>query len=354
MKFQEEDEAKEIDELNKEIENNIKFETLMNKNINESEKSLKKNDFRVIVDITYHFKQNIERVWNILKDFELFLIINDSQHYPCIIKKGNNTFSTGNIFEGKLFALYNFYAKVLKETNFPDYKKIERIFYLENGEISKQKNVLYKVTSDDSCVLNWVTKYVPKLGENIIFQIKSKFNGKEIFKKIENILEKQPIDLYQYESGIIPGKMEDIWEILTDNSKLVSIAPNNKCFVPININNVKVGEIINVGINIKGIEGIVEIKLDLKEEKKGWNKWIFGYSILGAQPFKVPRQSVYVQLTKINKIETQLSVFTKINEPVSNELFKILSNKKKYVIHSLKDYFENFCFSTEEHYNKHD
>ena len=58
------------------------------------------------------------------------------------------------------------------------------------------------------------------------------------------------------------------------------------------------------------------------------NKWIFGYSILGGQPFKVPKQSVYVQLTKINKVETQLSVFTKIHDPINNEIFKHLSYKK--------------------------
>ena len=130
------------------------------------------------------------------------------------------------------------------------------------------------ITKDDSCVLNWKSKNVPKLGENLVLQIKPKFKGKELFQKIENILEKQPIDLYQYESGIIQGKMEEIWDILTDNSKLFSIAPNNKCFVPININNVKVGDIVNVPMNIKGIEGALEIKLDLKEDKKGWNKWI--------------------------------------------------------------------------------
>ena len=150
------------------------------------------------------------------------------------------------------------------------------------------------------------------------------------------MLKKQPIDLYQYESGIIPGKMEDIWEILTDNSKLVTVAPNNRCFVPININNVKVGEIVNVTMNIKDTEGFLEIKLDLKEEKRGWNKWIFGYSILGGKPFKILRQSVYVQLTKINKAEAQLSVFTKIYDPVNNDVFKQLSQKKNMLFIHLK------------------
>ena len=342
MKYEDDDESKELDELNKDIQNKLKLETKINKNINNIEQFLKKNDFKILTDITYHFKQNIERVWNILKNFELLLIINDSNHYPLIIKKGSNTWTKGNIFEGKFFALYEFHSKVLKEKNFPEHKKSEIIFYLENGEILKIKINLYKVTEDDSCVLNWISKDIPKFGENMIFQIKSKFNAKELFKKIENMIEKEPSDLSQYESGIIPGKMEEIWEILTDNSKLVSIAPNNKCFVPMNINNVKAGEIVNVPINIKGIEGILEIKLDVKEEKKGWNKWIFGYSILGGQPFHVLKQSVFVQLTKINKIETQVSVYTKINEPINNDLFKHLSHKKRYVINSLKDYFENF------------
>ena len=353
MKYEDEDESKELDELNKDIENNLKLETTINKNINNIEQFLNKNDFKKIVDITYHFKQNIKRVWNILKNLELVLIINDSNHYPCIIKKGSNTWTMGNIFVGKFYALYEFHAKVLKEKNFPEYKKSERIFYLENGEIFKIKINLYKVTEDDSCVLNWISKDIPKFGETMIFQIKSKFNAKELFKNIENMLEKHPIDLYQYESGIIPGKMEEIWEILKDNSKLVSIAPNNKCFVPMNVNNVKAGEIINVNINIKGIEGILEIKLDLKEEKKGWNKWIFGYSILGGHPFKILKQSVFVQLTKINKSETQLSVYTKINEPINNDIFKHLSCKKKYVINSLKDYFENF-YSSSKHENNND
>ena len=357
MKIDDDDELNEMDELNRDIEKNLKLEATINENIYKSEEILQKNDWKIFVDMTYHFKQNIERVWNSLKDFELLLmtdVLNHLNHYPCIIKKGSNTWSEGNIFEGKFFGLYEFHAKVLKEKSLPEYKKIERIFFLENGEIFKAKYILYKVTDDDSCVLNNVNKYVTKFGNKMLLQINDKMGEKgekAIFEKIDNMLEKQPIDLYQYESGIIPGKMEDIWEILTDNSKLVTVAPNNKCFVPINVNNVKVGEVVNVTMNIKGIEGFLEIKLDLKEEKRGWNKWIFGYSILGGKPFKILKQSVYVQLTKINKAETQLSVYTKIYDAISNDIFKQLSHKKKYVIYSLKDYFENFYSPKEENNN---
>ena len=199
MKFEEEDESKEIDELNRDIEKNLKFESKIFYNINNIEKFLKKEDFKLLLDKTYHFKQNIERVWNIIKNFEMIPMLNDINHYPCIITRGFNTFNIGNIFEGKFFALYEFHAKVLKSKSYPERKKIEIIFYLENGEILKRKAILYKVTNDDSCVLNAIHKYAPKFGNNIIFQLKSKLKD-DGFKKIEKLLEEQPIDLYQYES----------------------------------------------------------------------------------------------------------------------------------------------------------
>ena len=331
-----------MEDLTLNLENNLNIEPKISYNINDIENFVKKEEFIQISDITYLSKENIERIWYIIKNFEIISkLINLSQN-PCIIKKGLNNFDVGDVFEGILCSLYVFYAKVLKVKNFPERKKIEIIFLLENGEIFKSKINLYKVTKDDSCVLNYVSKYIPKFGKDILLQIKSKNKEKELFKKIDNILEKQAINLYQYESGIIQGKMEDIWSILKDNSKLIEISPDNKCFLPININNVKVGEIVNVDINIKGNIETLEIKLDLKEEKKCLNKWIYEYTILNSKPFKIPKQSVFVQLTKINNAKAQLSLFTKIHEPINKELFKKLSQKKQSVIYSLKQYFNNF------------
>ena len=54
------------------------------------------------------------------------------------------------------------------------------------------------------------------------------------------------------------------------------------------------------------------------------------------------KQSLFVQLTKINNNETQLSIFTKIYENIKGDIVFYLSNKKKYVLYSLKDYFINF------------
>ena len=66
------------------------------------------------------------------------------------------------------------------------------------------------------------------------------------------------------------------------------------------------------------------------------------YTILGGKPFDILKQSLFVQLTKISNNETQLGIFTKIYENINSDMIVYLSNKKKYVLFSLKDYFMNF------------
>ena len=348
MNYIEEDEdegSKEIDKLNRFIENNLKLEITINKNIEEAENFIKNNKWEIIEDRTYHLKQNIERIWEIIKSIDSLFIFNKSEHFPFIFKKDSKIRNLGNIFEGKLFDIYEFIAKVIKQKIFSELKKIEWIVFLENGENFRFKYNLYKVTEDNSTVLNLIIKHIPNSEETIIPQIKEKFNKIDYIQRIEEIIKKESVYLYQYESGIIPTNMEEIWKVLTDYSKLVLIAPNNKCFAPININNAKIGEQLNVPMKIKNIDGYLEIKLDLKEKKSGWNKWCFAYSILGGEPFKTVKQSILVQLTKINRKETQLCMFTKIYEKIPLEMCKSLSRQKKYVISSIKDYFENFSLN---------
>ena len=344
LKDEDEDEevTKEIEELNLDIEKKLKLEITMNKNLEEAENFKKENQWKLLGDRTYYFKQNIERIWDSIKTLDFLFNINNSEHCPFIIKKGSNVWNIGNIFEGKLFDIYETNSKVIKQKLNLEFKKTEWMFFLGNGEIFTLKLNLYKVTEDNSTILNMITKYIPSNGENIINKIKEKINNINFAKHIEEILKKDPVYLYQYESGIIQGNMEEIWDILVDYSKLALIAPNNRCFAPININNIKIGDNTNIPLKMKNIEGYLEIKLDLKEKKVGYNDWAFGYSILGGEPFKTAKQTFFVKLTRINKQETQLCIFTKIYDKIHMEMCKYLSEQKKYVISSIKDYFENF------------
>jgi hypothetical protein len=293
-------------------------------------------------DYSFHFKQNIEQIWETIKSLDSVLILNSSTHYPIEIRCDTNVWSQGNVFEGKLFDMYEFIAKVTKLKIFSELKKLEWMLDLGNENILRVKTDLYKVTEDNSTVLNLKIKYCFLVGENIILKIKEKFKENNYIKKLENIFEKDFEYLYQYESGIIPGTMEEIWDILIDYSKLASIAPNNKIFVPLNVKNFKIGDIINIPMTIRNTSEYLEIKMDTYEQKSTWNRWSFGYSILSGKPCKMLKQSLLVQLTKINKNETQLSIFTKIHEDTTKNLLKLLSKQKLYVISSFQDYFENF------------
>lgn len=346
MDYKNEDEdevSKEIEQINIDIENKLKLEVKMNKNLEKVEDFIKNNNWKILDDNTFYFKQNIETIWYIIKTKNFLFNENNSNKNPFIIRKGSNIWDLGNIFEGRIFDIYEFYSKVIKTKSNFELKKIEWIFFLSNEVSFRLKMNLYKVTEDNTTVLNLIVKYIPSTEEDIINKIKEKIKENNYIKRIEELVQKESVYLYQYESGLIQGNMEEIWNLITDYSKLSLIAPNNRCFVPININNIKIGEISNVPIKIKNIQGYLEIKLDLKERKSGWNDWAFGYSILGGGPFKTAKQTFYVKLTKINKKETQICMFTKIYDKIPLEMCKILSQQKKYVISSIKDYFENFC-----------
>ena len=351
MKFRdedEEDETLEIDQINKVIEKNLKLEIAINKNLEQAENFIKNNQWKILLDMVYEFEQDLERIWDIIKSLEPIYIINNAEHYPFIFKKGSDVWSLGNIFEGKILGKYEFNAKVIKQQVFSELKIIEWIFFLENGENLRLKYNIYKVTEDSSTVVHKRIKYVPINEGNIIFQIKEKLNQNDFKNTITTILKKEPVYLYQYESGVISSTMKEMWDILTDTSKIALIAPNNQCFLPMNINNYKPGDIFTVPINFRDKDGFLEIKIDLKEKKEGWNRWAFSYSILSSAPFKIPKQTLIVQLTKINTYETQLSLITKLYQSIPMEKFKCLSQQKKYVISSFKDYFENFSASQDD------
>ena len=291
----------------------------------------------------YHFKQDIERVWLIVKNFDLLSLINNMGHYPCISTKGSDTWKVGNEFKGNLFGIFPFIARVEKIINLPEIKKIKWLFILNNKDYVIIKLELFKVTEDNSCVLFSKTKIDnSEINKKAIEKYKEN-QPNTIFKKIEELLEKEPINLLQFESGIINAKMIDIWNIVTDFNKLTIIAPNNYILPHANIGNIKQGE--KVSTSIWGINNEVheiEISLIQKEERPGWNKWLFIILISSGNSKKLPKHTVVFQLTKINNYACQLALMSKFHQSIDTNKFQDISKQKKYLLLSLKDYFDNF------------
>ena len=316
---------------------------IINKNekneFKEPDHKLKWVDF---IQYNYHFKQNIERVYFLLRSFDILSLISNQGHYPCVFIKGQDTYRVGNQFKGNLSGIYPFIAKVNKSMNLPEIKKIEWLFNTSNNKYYIFRLDLFKVTEDNSTVALNTIKFEDKEFFKKIKEINEKKNKNKFLQKIEKLLDSEPINLLRYESGIIPGKMEDIWDLVLDFNKLSKIAPNNNYLPYIDIKNLKIGEKTEASVLDKNGLRKIDITLKSKYEKPGWNKWLIVCESSGGYPKKIPKHTIFFQLTKINNNECQLSLLTKFHEPIDNDEFKELSNRKQYLLLSIKDYFENF------------
>ena len=294
-----------------------------------------------LVQKTYHMKQDIERIWLIVKNFDLLSLAGNKNNYPIVYIKGQDSWKVGNEFKGNMNGDYPFVARVHKNINLPEIKKIEWIFNIMDNDYFIIKVELFKVTEDNSTVIIKNIKYD---NEKLFYELENIMKLSEIkaFKVIEKLLESEPINLLKYESSVINGKMEDIWDIITDFNKLTAIAPNNNFLPNINIQNMKIGEKVETTIILNEEVKKFDIYLRIKDERPGWNKWIIVLEISGGEPKKIPRHTSLFQLTKINHEECQLIMLTKYHEPISCQDFHEYTEKKKYLIMSLKDYFDNF------------
>jgi len=293
---------------------------------------------------SYHYKPDIERVWLIVRNFDLLSLIKNKGHYPCISTKGQDTWKVGNEFKGNLFGGFPFIARVEENLNLPEIKKIKWLINLKNKSYIKIKIELYKVTEDNSCALFCRMKFEDIKIQKIYEENYKQEKPNALFLKVEEILENEPINLFQYESGIINAKMIDIWNIMTDSNKISAIAPNNNIVANnVNISNIKVGEkFIGSITNSKNELVELEITLKFKENNPGWNRWMFVLLISCKEQKKHPKNTVLFQVTKINNFECQLTLISKFHESISTEDFREISKKKKYLLLSLKDYFDNF------------
>ena len=288
---------------------------------------------------SYHFKQDIDRVWAIFRSFDILCLLSNQDNCLLIYIKGNDTWKQGNEFKGCILGQIPYVAKVKDSINLPDIKKIEWIIYAKK-EYTLISIDLLKVTDDNSTVVVKEIKRekdFPKEISNIIIQI----NGDKLYEKIDNILETEPINLLKYESGIINGNMEDIWNTLTDFNQLRIISHKNNYLPNFSFKNVKINEKKEVSVsNNKNLKKYF-ITLKYQEEKPGCNKWSIAFEVSGGEQIKIPIHTVLYQLTKITNTKCQLTIITKFHEPIGTEVFKKFSKEKRDLLVSIKEYFDN-------------
>ena len=280
---------------------------------------------------TYHFRLSPDRVWLILRDISIISLITSIENYHPINTKGIENYIVGSEFIGIILGKFPYTGKVLNVIEIPGYKKIKYGIQLQNGGYLILKIEVLKVTEDNTAIAIITVKINQIFKENIEIFNEKTFN--ENFKKIEKEIQKSLIDIIQYESGIIRGSMQDIWDFSTNPNNLKKIAPlieldGDEEFIQPNIGD-------NLIIYYDNHSKKIYIKVIVLDKKENWNKWIYIIQILGGE-------KILLELTKINQTDCQLLFLNKFDEPISNEIIQKLCEQKKYVIKSIKDYLENY------------
>ena len=290
-----------------------------------------------IRQFTYHFKLSPDRVWLILRDISIISLIISNENYHPINTKGNENFVVGSEFIGIILGKFPYTGKVLNVIEIPGYKKIKYSIQFQNGGYLILQIEILKVTEDNTAIAIITIKFNKIFKEKIEFFQEKDLN--ENFKKIEKAIQESFIDIIQYESGVIRGSMQDIWDFSTNPNNLKKIAPLIKLdgddeFILPNIGD-------NLIIYYDNHSKKIYIKVIVLDKKENWNKWIYIIQILGGEP-KLPMQKILLELTKINQTDCQLLLLNKFDEPISNEIIQKICEQKKYVIKSIKDYLENY------------
>ena len=187
---------------------------------------------------------------------------------------------------------------------------------------------LFKVTENNSTVAIKQLKSEKEL-KNYDEIVRIKMIEKKLFEKIDKILETEPISLLKYESAIINGKMEDIWNIITDFNKLTAIAPNNNYLPNISVKDMKIEEKKEVSVFHNDEIRKFDITLKCKDEKPGWNKRLIVCEASGGNPVKISKHIFLIQLTKISNNASQLTMLIKFHEPIPSEEFKEITRNQK-------------------------
>ena len=309
-----------------------------------SSESSNQKDELLSFEFTKTLDHIIERVWYVLRDASISTALFPNESCPLIVQPGNNTWTVNNEFYGQVSSFGDFVGKCLKVKNFPQMKKIRWEIHPKDKELFTFhfQYQLFKITEKDSTVLLWKITFLHKEGYYECKKEEEKLTKmwEEYTKNINCVLNSSPMNLFQFEAGVITASMKSIWEFITDLSKLKKIAP----LIPLDCEDC---------CNLASTPGTVKkitrdngqnyfyIKTLKSDRRPNWNKWVVIFQMYGGEP-KIPMQTVVITLTKINYEECHIASFHEFKEPASLEYLKKLSDAKKYVIASIKDYLENY------------
>lgn len=294
----------------------------------------------LIFELSYTFAQSIERIWYVMKNNSLIKIFEQEVLFPIkITSEYKERFKLNSISNGKFYNNIPVTGTIIKSITLPHKKKITTLLKFGNDNQIISKLALYKITQNNKCLITWVIKYKDKKSKDLVNLDSFQSSWITLMKKIEKLLNETSLNLFQFEGCVITAKMNDIWNYCLDVSKLKKIAPLLSIEQDKDIIELKKGETYTVK-NCKK-DGFYNIKIIELDRKRNLNKWKLTFEAFDGIP-KIPYQKVSIILTKVNYTDCQLVINHEFKEPVEQNIISELCKEKRYLLHCLKDYLENY------------
>ena len=296
-----------------------------------------------IVTFSYVFNEDIERIYECFSNFCLVTEMSFNHLITNIKKiKGNNFDELGAVFS---FTWKNYYNIEITVENLISTETHKSFVHLAN-KIEEIPGFGFSINYNfywNSCEKKTIFTYDYTYRDPFFDQlIKDEVTEKEkltICQNVENYLRMTTKGLDQLEAAVIKGPFLEVWDIISDWSKLLV-----ECKDVIKVSATYNGDCRLLGTQVELFESekkVVIGSLVIKNVLMSEDKMELIFETVKKDKNILPKQSVYIRLVKMDEDACFLSVNHVANEYISSDVLGIISKFKKKVLKYIRDYFEN-------------
>lgn len=275
-------------------------------------------------EASYVFSDTINRIDNILTDIQKIKLINSKTQIPFIFTHRPVPIE------------YNFTLTNL--IGLEHHKRVTWELTTQFFPIKIEYNfALTWNTLDNSTLL--VFEIVIVNSEIISSEINSKVKSGcfaacvDVINSIDELLQENKENIYEYESDIIKAPRQKIWDYFTHFDKF----SKELCRVTkFEGDSTKVGNVVSFWI--EGEQDEKQIKILEISNNPNKKKWKYSFMPLGG-PFK--EQVIKTLFVKVSENETFLSIFHEFTDFIGKEEIMKLEKKKKFIFNYIRNKLEN-------------
>lgn len=298
-------------------------------------KERKKNNKSLVV--SYVSEENIDRCWTFFSDIlkcegsPSNIVINYK------LDKGNNTYTIGNEFSCYWIGISKIHYKCIESKNSYRIRKITWIIVLDIGFSIKKTYFIYPITSDNGTLIKLNLELISENDEPLNFEETKEYYynlQNKIINKIINVMDKSKDYHFIHESFIANKDQITCWNNMINLQKLgevtfSEIGHNFRC----NDDPEKIGSFWKCELENEKEVLFILIKNIAKPKKR--NTWKYCLETFGSQINNI-KQSLEIDITKINNDTSQISILILFNEKISKKLYLYKKKRLKQIIQKIK------------------